>query len=132
MAGTPFDFTTPRIIGERIDANDEQLRLGAGYDHNFVLDSTDGSLALAATATDPGSGRVLEVLTTEPGLQFYTGNFFAEKIRGKAGSSDIHRSDFWLETQHFPDAVNQPSFPNTVLCPGQTYRSTTVDRFSAS
>ena len=131
VAGTPLDFTSPHAIGRRIDANDEQLRLAGGYDHNFVLDSTDGSLALAATAHEPVSGRILEVLTTEPGLQFYTGNFLTGKLTGKSGAPYLHRGGFCLETQHFPDSVNQPSFPGTILRPGQFYRTTTVYRFSA-
>jgi aldose 1-epimerase len=130
VAGTPFDFTSPHTIGERIGAKDEQLRFGGGYDHNFVLDSTDGSLALAATVYEPVSGRVLEVLTTEPGLQFYSGNFLDGKLTGKSGDTYVYRGAFCLESQHFPDSINQPSFPSAVLRPGQTYRSTTVYRFS--
>ncbi len=131
VAGTPFDFTSPHTIGERIGAKDEQLRFGGGYDHNFVLDSSDGSLALAATVREPISGRVLEVLTTEPGLQFYCGNFLDGKLTGKSGGTYVYRGAFCLESQHFPDSINQPSFPTTVLRPGQTYRSTTIYRFSA-
>ncbi|MCX6953548.1 MAG: galactose mutarotase [Verrucomicrobia bacterium] len=131
VAGTPFDFTMPRLIGERIAADDAQLRAGAGYDHNFVLDSADGSLALAATVREPASGRILEVLTTEPGLQVYSGNFLTGDLAGKAGAVYAHRGGLCLETQHFPDAVNQPAFPSIILRPGQTYRSTTVYRFSA-
>lgn len=131
VTGTPFDFTSLHAMGERIEAKDEQLRFGGGYDHNFVLDSADGSLALAATVYEPVSGRILEVLTTEPGLQFYSGNFLDGKLAGKSGGSYVHRGAFCLESQHFPDSINQPSFPSTVLRPGQTYRSTTVYRFSA-
>lgn len=131
VAGTPFDFTTPHTIGQRIGANDEQLRNGSGYDHNFVLDSADGSLALAATVSEPVSGRRMDVLTTEPGLQLYTGNFLTGQLTGKSGALYAHRGGLCLETQHFPDSVNQPSFPSTILRPGQTYRSTTVYRFSA-
>ncbi len=131
VAGTPFDFTVPHLIGERIEAADEQLRFGGGYDHNFVLNSTDGSLALAATVHEPVSGRILEVLTTEPGLQFYSGNFLDGKLTGKSGGSYLYRDAFCLESQHFPDSINQQSFPSTVLLPGQTYRSTTVYRFGA-
>lgn len=131
VAGTPFDFTTPHAIGARIGQNHEQLRFGGGYDHNWVLDSADGSLALAATVREPASGRVMDVLTTEPGVQFYTGNFLDGQVPGKSGAAYPYRSGFCLETQHFPDSVNQPAFPSTILRPGQTYRSTTVYRFSA-
>jgi len=131
VAGTPFDFTSPHTIGERIEAKDEQLKFGGGYDHNFVLDSTDGSLAFAASVRDPVSGRRLEVLTTEPALQFYCGNFLDGKLTGKSGGTYVYRGAFCLESQHSPDSINQPSFPSTVLRPGQTYRSTTVYRFSA-
>ena len=132
VAGTPFDFTSTHRIGARIGADHEQLRLGAGYDHNWVLDSTDGQLALAATVYEPASGRVLEVLSTEPGIQFYTGNFLTGRLTGKSGATYAHRGGLCLETQHFPDSVNQPSFPSTLLHPGQTYRSTTVYRFSSA
>ncbi len=132
VAGTPFDFLQPRTIGERIAQPHEQLRLGSGYDHNWVLDSADGSLALAATVREPASGRVLEVLTTEPGLQFYTGNFLTGKLTGKSGATYARRGGLCLETQHFPDSVNQPAFPATILHPGQTYRSTTLYRFPAA
>jgi len=132
VAGPPFDFTSTHRIGARIGADHEQLRLGAGYDHNWVLDSTDGQLALAATVYEPASGRVLEVLTTEPGIQFYTGNFLTGRLTGKSGATYAHRGGLCLETQHFPDSVNQPSFPSTLLHPGQTYRSTTVYRFSSA
>jgi len=131
VAGTPFDFTTPHTIGERIEAKDEQLKFGGGYDHNFVLDSSNGSLALAATVRDPASGRILEVLTTEPALQFYCGNFLDGKLTGKSGATYVFRGAFCLESQHSPDSINQPSFPSSVLRPGQTYKSTTVYRFSA-
>lgn len=131
VTGTPFDFTAPHTIGERIGATDGQLRLAGGYDHNFVLDSADGSLAVAATVREPVSGRVLEVLTTEPGLQFYSGNFLDGKLTGKSGGTYLHRGGFCLETQHFPDSPNQPAFPSVVLRPGQSYRTTTVYRLSA-
>lgn len=132
VAGTPFDFTSTHRIGARIGADHEQLRLGSGYDHNWVLDSTDGQLALAATVHEPASGRVLEVLTTEPGIQFYTGNFLTGRLTGKLGATYAHRGGLCLETQHFPDSVNQPGFPSTLLHPGQTYRSTTVYKFSSA
>ncbi len=128
VAGTPFDFRTPHAIGERIDAAHEQLRFAGGYDHNFVLDARPGELALAATAFEPRSGRLLEARTTEPGVQFYSGNFLNGSLVGKHGHAYARRSGFCLETQHFPDSPNQPSFPSTILRPGATYRSTTVYR----
>ena len=131
VAGTPFDFTKPEAIGARINAEDEQLKLGKGYDHNWVLDSGGGALSPAARVTEPTTGRVMEVLTTEPGLQFYTGNFLDGTIKGKGGQVYQQRSGFCLETQHFPDSPNQPSFPSTVLKPGAVYKSMTVYRFSA-
>jgi aldose 1-epimerase len=131
VADTPFDFLAPHTIGERIVRPNEQLRFGNGYDHNFVLDSGGGVLALAATVLEPQSGRELEVLTTEPGVQFYTGNFLDGTKRGKHGHAYERRSAFCLETQHFPDSPNQPSFPPVILRPGETYRSTTVYRFKA-
>lgn len=129
VAGTPLDFSTPHRIGERIAADHEQIRHAGGYDHNYVLDSTTRALALAATVRDPASGRVLEVLTTEPGVQFYTGNAFSKPRPGKSGVPYAPHSGFALETQHFPDAVNQPSFPSTILRPDETYHSTTIYRF---
>lgn len=131
VTGTPFDFTKPMRIGDRIDQNDEQLKFGIGYDQNFVLNETAG-LHPAARATDPKSGRTLEVLTTLPGMQFYTGNHLAESlVRGKGGVVYGFRSGFCLETQHFPDSPNQPQFPSTELKPGEHYESETVFRFSA-
>jgi aldose 1-epimerase len=129
VENTPFDFRSPHTIGERIDRPNEQLRFGAGYDHNFVLDHGGGTLGLAATVLEPLSGRELEVLTTEPGVQLYTGNYLDGSLVGKDGHAYERRTGFCLETQHFPDAPNQPSFPSTILRPGQTYRSTTVYRF---
>lgn len=129
--GTPFDFRQPRAVGERIEAADPQLKLGKGYDHNFVLDAAGGSApALAARVADPKSGRVLEVLTTQPGVQFYTGNFLDGTIHGKGGKVYGRRAALCLETQHFPDSPNHPAFPTTELKPGETYRQTTVFRFS--
>lgn len=130
VEGTPFDFRKPTAIGARIEQDDEQLKLGKGYDHNFVLASGGGALALAARVTDPKSGRVMEVLTTEPGIQFYTGNFLDGSVIGKGGKAYAHRYGFCLETQHFPDSPNQPKFPSTVLKPGAEYRTSTVYRFS--
>lgn len=131
VKGTPFDFTQPTRIGERIEQNEEQLQFGLGYDHNFVLNRSGAELAFAARAHHPKSGRTLEVLTTQPGVQFYTGNHLAESLaRGKGGAVYGFRSGFCLETQHFPDSPNQPSFPSTELKPGQHYQQTTVFRFS--
>jgi aldose 1-epimerase len=131
VAGTPFDFRKPHAIGERIDAADEQIRRGKGYDHNFVLNGNMGTMRLAARVVEPKSGRVMEVSTTEPGVQFYTGNFLDGSVKGKGGKAYNFRYGFCLETQHFPDSPNQPKFPSTVLKPGQTYKSTTVYRFTA-
>jgi aldose 1-epimerase len=129
VAGTPFDFRNATPIGARIGASDPQIEIGRGYDHNFVLNGEAGRLRLVARVTEPGSGRVLEVLTTEPGLQFYTGNFLDGSVVGKGGRAYKHRYGFCMETQHFPDSPNQPSFPSTTLRPGQTYKTTTVYRF---
>jgi aldose 1-epimerase len=130
VRGTPFDFTNSTAIGARIDQDDQQLKLGRGYDHNWVLNNgTPGSLFLAAQAYDPHSGRVLDVLTTEPGIQLYTGNFL-DGIHGKDGKVYNRRYAFCLETQHFPDSPNHPSFPTTELKPGQHFQSTTVYKFS--
>ncbi|MCR4439113.1 MAG: aldose epimerase family protein [bacterium] len=131
VEATPFDFRQPTPVGQRIDWDDEQLRNGRGYDHNFVLNSGGGMLALAATVYEPTSGRVMEVLTTEPGLQFYSGNFLDGHHVGKSGKAYGHRSGFCLEAQHFPDSPNTPHFPSVVLRPGETYRQGTVYRFSA-
>ncbi len=130
VAGTPFDFTQPHRIGERIGEKHPQLVQARGYDHNFVLDAGGRSLALAATVYEPASGRVLEVLTSEPGVQFYTSNHFNGKLSGKSGRPYPPHSGFCLETQHFPDSPNQPAFPSTILRPGQTFHSTTMFRFS--
>jgi aldose 1-epimerase len=132
VAGTPMDFTRPTAIGARIDADDEQLRFGRGYDHNFVLDRDRAGLAPAARLVGPGSGRTLEVLTTEPGLQLYSGNFLDGTLLGKGGLRYGPRSGLCLETQHFPDSPHHPGFPSTVLRPGERYRSSTVYRFSAA
>lgn len=131
VGGTPFDFRETKPIGRDIGSEDEQLRFGGGYDHNFVLDrERPDELALAARLREPRSGRVLEVLTTEPGLQFYSGNFLDGTDLGKSGKPYRHRSGLCLEAQHFPDSPNQPAFPSTVLRPGNTYRQTTIYRFS--
>jgi len=130
VEGTPLDFRKSTPIGERIDADDEQLKFGKGYDHNFVLNRSGSGLSLAARAKDPESGRVLEVLTTQPGIQFYSGNFLDGTIHGKDGKVYGRRSAFCLETQHFPDSPNKPNFPSAELKPGQTYHETTVFKFS--
>jgi aldose 1-epimerase len=128
---TPFDFLHPTAIGARIDRDDEQLKFGKGYDHNWVLDhGSQQALASAAEVYDPESGRTLTVSTTEPGIQFYSGNFLDGTEHGKDGKAYTHRSALCLETQHFPDSPNHASFPTTVLKPGREYRSTTVYRFS--
>jgi aldose 1-epimerase len=131
VESTPFDFRKATAVGARIDANDEQLHLGHGYDHNWVLDSSGGKLAEAAEVYDPSSGRVLKVLTDQPGIQFYTGNFLDGSIKGKGGKPDEHRSALCLETQHFPDSPNHPDFQTTELKPGQRYHTVTVFSFSA-
>ncbi len=129
---TPFDFRQPHSIGERIGANNEQLKFGKGYDHNFVVNGTSGTLRLAARVAEPKSGRVMEVLTTEPGVQFYCGNFLDGTLRGKGGKAYQHRYGLCLETQHFPDSPNKPSFPSVSLSPGERYQTTTVYRFSTA
>jgi aldose 1-epimerase len=132
VGGTPFDFREPTAIGARIDADDDQIKFGRGYDHNFVLRRAKDSPNLAARVTDPSSGRVMEVLTTEPGLQFYTGNFLDGTIHGKGGKAYGRRSAFCMETQHFPDSPNKSQFPSVLLRPGGRYTSTTVYRFSTA
>ncbi len=132
VAGTPFDFLKPHRIGERIDADDEQLKIAKGYDHNWVIDSQGaGKLTDTAEAYEPTTGRVLRVSTTQPGVQFYTGNFLDGTLKGKGGKTYVHRGGFCLETQHFPDSPNHPKFPTTELKPGQRFHSTTVFAFSA-
>jgi len=131
VAGTPFDFRKPTEIGARIANVDEQLTRGRGYDHNWVLDHGAGELATAAEVFDPTSGRVLDVLTDQPGLQFYTGNFLDGSLTGKDGRVYQKRFGLCLETQHFPDSPNQPSFPSTELRPGQRFHTVTVYKFSA-
>lgn len=132
VAGTPFDFTSPHAIGARIDDANSQMAMGQGYDHNYILDRPEGadSLWLAAIVYEPVSGRQMEVLTTEPGLQFYSGNFLDGSEIGKGGTPYRFRSAFCLEAQHFPDSPNHPDFPSTELNPGETYHQTTVYRFS--
>ena len=127
--GTPFDFRTPTPIGARIDTDDEQLRNGLGYDHNWVLNDFSGEVRLVASLYDPASGRKMEILTDQPGLQFYSGNFFNESSRGKLDRTIGYRGAVALETQNFPDAPNHPSFPSSVLRPGETYTQTCIYRF---
>ena len=131
VAGTPFDFLTPHAVGERINANDEQLKLGHdGYDHNFVIDGGGKKLVEAAEVYDPASGRVMQVLTTEPGVQFYTSNFLDGSIKGKKGIAYPRNGALCLETQHYPDSPNHPAFPTTTINPGQKFHSETIYRFS--
>ena len=131
VKGTPFDFAQPTAIGARIQEKDEQLVFGRGYDHNFVLTRKAPGLSLAARVYEPTTGRVMEVYTTEPGVQFYSGNFLDGTITGKQGHVYKQRYGFCLETQHFPDSPNQVNFPSTILRPGQTYHSRSVYKFSA-
>lgn len=128
VQGTPFDFRKPTAIGARINVNDEQLKFGGGYDHNFVLNGQMGTMRLAARVVEPKSGRTLEVHTTEPGIQFYSGNFL-DGVAGKEGKTYPYRGGFCLESQHFPDSPNKPNFPSTVLKAGEEYRTTTEYRF---
>jgi aldose 1-epimerase len=132
VANTPFDFRTANTIGARINQEtDEQIKFGKGYDHTWVINGRAGSLRQAAVVYEPTSGRVMEVWTTEPGVQFYTGNYLDGTITGKSGKPYPRRSGFCLETQHYPDSPNQPGFPTTTLKKGATYRSTTIYRFYA-
>ena len=134
VAGTPFDFRKPTAIGARIDQPDQQLKNGHGYDHTFVLNRPAGSSGLvhAAHVVEPTSGRTLDVATTEPGVQFYTGNFLDGKVVGKNGHAYPRRGGFCLETHHFPDSPNKPQFPSTILRPGETYHSRTVFTFGVA
>lgn len=130
VEGTPFDFRQPTVIGARIDADNDQIRYAGGYDDNWVINRTGDGLVKAATVYDPTTGRVMEVLTTQPGVQFYTANFLDGTLTGKGGIVYARRSALCLETQHFPDSPNKPEFPSTVLRPGETYSNTTIYRFS--
>ncbi len=130
VAGTPFDFRKATVIGSRIQDDNEQLKLAGGYDHNWVLNGPNGVMKLAAKVTDPKSGRELTVTTTEPGVQFYTGNFLDGSNKGPSGQSYVKNGALCLETQHFPDSPNHPSFPTTLLKPGATMHSTTIFTFS--
>jgi aldose 1-epimerase len=132
VKGTPLDFTKPAVIGARIHDRNEQLGFAGDYDHNFVINRKGADLELAARVEEPTTGRVLEVLTTEPGVQFYSGNFLEGTITGKGGHVYTRRTGFCLETQHYPNSPNQPNFPSTILRPGETYTSKTVFRFSTA
>lgn len=128
--GTPFDFRQAKAVGASINDDHEQMKNGGGYDHNFVLNGEMGTLRLAATVSEPTTGRTMQVYTTEPGVQFYTGNFLDGSITGKKGVVYQKRSGLCLETQHFPNSPNQPSFPTTTLNPGEQYKTMTVYKFS--
>jgi aldose 1-epimerase len=130
VEGTPFDFRRPTDIGASIGRDDEQLKFGGGYDHNWVVDKPAGQLGLMARVYEPGTGRVMEVLSTEPGLQFYTGNFLNGSNKGKGGWVYQFRDGFTMEPQHYPDSPNQPSFPSVVLKPGEVLHNTIIYRFS--
>ena len=129
VSGTPFDFRKPTAVGARINQPNEQLKFGGGYDHNWVLNRKGTEIALAARLVDPKSGRTLEVSTTEPGMQFYTGNFLDGTITGKGGRIYKRRAGLCLETQHYPDSPNKPNFPSTILQPGREYHTRTVFTF---
>ena len=131
VQGTPFDFLKSTAIGARINQDEEQLKFGGGYDHNWVVNGRAGTLRQAASVYESTSGRVMDVWTTEPGIQFYTGNFLDGTLTGKSGKAYARRNGFCLETQHYPDSPNKPKFPTTTLRKGATYRSTTIYRFSA-
>jgi aldose 1-epimerase len=130
VEGTPFDFRQAKAIGKDIESTDEQIKNGKGFDHNFVVNGENGKLRPAAIVTEEGSGRVMEVTTTEPGIQLYTGNYLDGSLKGTTGASFNLRTGFCLETQHYPDSPNRPDFPSTVLKPGETYRTSTVYKFS--
>ena len=132
VAGTPFDFLKPTAIGARINGDHPQLKAGQGYDHNWVLNRKGTGLELAARVREPKTGRTLEIATTEPGIQFYAGNFLKGDLTGKGGAVYKHRTGFCLETQHFPDSPNQPKFPSTTLRPGSEYHTTTVFTFGVA
>jgi len=130
VQGTPFDFRQPTSIGARINQDDEQLKFGKGYDHNWVINKPLGQYGLMARVTEPTSGRVLEVYSDEPGLQFYSGNFLDGTLKGKGGWVYQFRNGFCMEPQHYPDSPNRPEFPTVVLKPGQGFHNTIVYKFS--
>jgi aldose 1-epimerase len=132
VAGSPLDFRQSTVIGARIDADDEQLNYGGGYDHNWIVNGEAGELRLAARVTEPVSGRVMAVHTTEPAIQFYAGNMMPPSMSGKGGATYVRRGGLCLETQHYPDAPNKPDFPSTTLLPGEIYQTTTVYAFSTT
>jgi aldose 1-epimerase len=132
VEGTPLDFRAAMPVGARIEADHRQLHLGGGYDHNWVVNGRPGDLRLAARVAEPTSGRIMHVLTAEPAVQFYAGNMMPPSMPGKGGRAYLRRGGLCLETQHYPDSPNQPHFPSTVLQPGETYRTTTIYRFSAA
>jgi aldose 1-epimerase len=129
VTGTPFDFRTPTAIGDRINSDDQQIKFGMGYDHNWVLNKTGNEMSLAARVEEPVSGRIMEIYTKEPGIQFYTGNFLDGTITGKDSTIYNYRQAFCLETQHFPDSPNHENFPSTVLNPGEIYQTSTIHKF---
>lgn len=131
VKGTPMDFTKSTAVGARVNADDEQIKFGGGYDHNWVLNKKGSEMSHAATLSEPTSGRVMEVWTNEPGIQFYSGNFLDGSIVGKGGIVYKHRFGLCLETQHFPDSPNKPQYPTTTLRPGELYKTTTIHKFSA-
>lgn len=131
VQGTPMDFTTPTVIGNQIDVDDEQIRYAQGYDHTWVFDKESGSLEMVGRLSEPTTGRVMEVYTTEPGVQFYSGNLLDGSLTGKGGQIYTKHSGLCLEMQHFPDSPNHPQFPSTVLRPDETYCQTTIYRFSS-
>ncbi len=130
VKGTPFDFRKPKKIGKDIDIEDQQLKYGGGYDHNWVLDKKAGEMSLAATLYESESGRFMEVFTKEPAIQFYGGNFLDGRLTGKSGRAYNYRDGMCLETQHSPDSPNNPQWPSTILRPGDTYETTTIYKFS--
>jgi aldose 1-epimerase len=130
VEGTPFDFRKPTAIGARINQENEQLKFGKGYDHNWVFPKPNGELTLMASVLEPGSGRILDVFSTSPGLQFYSGNFLDGTIKGKGGQVYQFRNGFCMEPQHYPDSPNQPDFPSVVLKPGILYKNTVIYRLS--
>jgi len=131
VEGTPFDFRKPTAIGARIDAQDQQLQYGPGYDHNWVINKAMGKLALQARVHEPTTGRVMEVISDQPGLQFYAGNFLDGTLTGKGGKVYQRRTGFCMEPQHYPDSPNKPQFPSVVLRPGETYKNTIIYKFSS-
>ena len=132
VADTPFDFRQPKLVGRDINQTNEQLAIGSGYDHTFVLNSKKGAKKPAATLYEKTSGRKMQVFTDQPGLQLYTANFLDGSLNGKSGKPYMKRGSLCLETQHFPDSPNQPKFPNTILRPGETYQTKTIYQFSVS